>query len=90
MKWKNQEIPFNDPESNCMFVPGAKPLLATPGALEKFTREKIVECLHRLQTVAREHEGIDYLQVFEEDDEVLWFLEDGDGGAITALLPEDY
>ena len=35
--------------------------------------------------------GIDYLQVFETPDGArLWFIEDGEGGAITALLPEEY
>ena len=35
--------------------------------------------------------GIDYLQVFEsEEGSRLWFIEDGEGGAITALLPEEY
>ena len=41
---------------------------------------------------ADEHHGLDYLQVFKADDkpEDLWFIEDGEGGCITALLPSDY
>lgn len=41
---------------------------------------------------AEQHGGIDYLQVFEDESksEALWFIEDGPGGAITALLPSDY
>jgi hypothetical protein len=69
-----------------------KPLLATPGAIERFGHETIVACLRVLQQKATEHDGIDYLQVFESPDgsERLWIIEDGDGGAITALLPEEY
>ena len=46
---------------------------------------------HRRQCL-REHGGIDYLQVFTDPakPEALWFIEDGPGGAITALLPSDY
>lgn len=52
----------------------------------------IFPCLTILQRLAKEHEGIDYLQVFTDSSkpEPLWFIEDGDGGAITALLPSDY
>ena len=36
--------------------------------------------------------GLDYLQVFDDPikHEKQWFIEDGPGGAITALLPTDY
>ena len=90
---KAQEIPLDDPRSSCMFRPSpAKPFLATPAALDAFGRERIVAALHALQEKARQHEGLDYLQVFEnaESKERLWFIEDGPGGAITALLPSDY
>lgn len=48
--------------------------------------------LHQLQRLADEHDGIDFLQVFEDPDkpEPLWSIEDDSGGAITALLPSDY
>ena len=41
---------------------------------------------------ADEHQGLDYLQVFHDETkpENLWFIEDGPGGAITALLPSDH
>ena len=68
-----------------------KPFLATPGAIEKYGHETIVACLCLLQQKALEHDGIDYLQVFESAaGDRLWFIEDGDGGAITAMLPEEY
>ena len=68
-----------------------KPFFATPGAIEKFSHETIIACLRVLQQKAEEHNGIDYLQVFESaDGDRLWFIEDGEGGAITALLPEEY
>lgn len=44
-----------------------------------------------LRGKAEVHNGLDYLQVSESDKpEPLWFIEDGPGGAITALLPSDY
>jgi hypothetical protein len=89
---KPQEVPFDSVESNNMFQPSAeKPLLATPGAIQEHTLERIVACLERLQHLAKVHNGIDYLEVFENDDGPdLWFIEDGEGGAITALLPSEY
>jgi len=90
---KAQEIPLDDPRSNCMFRPSsAKPFVATPAAIDAFGTETIVRCLSVLQTQALRHKGLDYLQVFEDSTakKRLWFIEDGPGGAITALLPSDY
>ena len=90
---KSQEIPFDHPDSCNRFEPGPdKPFVATPDAIEMYRRETIIACLAVLQAKAREHNGIDYLQVFEDPDktENLWFIEDGAGGAITALLPSNY
>ncbi len=58
-----------------------------------YSHEVIVACLLVLMLKAEQHGGIDYLQVFEDDEsksDSLWFIEDGPGGAITALLPSDY
>ena len=88
-----QEIPLDDPQSCEMFMPSeSKPLVATPAAIEMYGRETILACLAVLQDSAVQHAGLDYLQVFESSDklEKLWFIEDGSGGAITALLPSDY
>ena len=90
---KPQEIPLDDPDSNNMFLPGPeKPLVATPAAIAMYTHQVILACWQILRQKADEHKGLDYLQVFESDkhDENLWFMEDGEGGAITALLPSDY
>lgn len=90
---KQQEIPLHHPASSNMFRPGPdKPLVATPAAIEMYSHETILACLRVLQLKAQQHAGIDYLQVFEsaEHDAPLWFIEDGSGGAITALLPADY
>lgn len=90
---KEQEIPLDHPDSTCMFRPGPeKPFVTTPAAIEMYTREVILACWHVLRQKADEHQGLDYLQVFEDSSkpEGLWFIEDGDGGAITALLPSDY
>lgn len=90
---KPQEVPFDDPRSNCFFRPGpTKPFVATPEALKLYDEQTIIGCLFQLQDLAKEHDGIDYLQVFIDSSksEHLWFIEDGDGGAITVLLPSEY
>ncbi|MCA8998103.1 MAG: hypothetical protein KDA80_13990 [Planctomycetaceae bacterium] len=90
---KSQEIPYDDPESTNMFLPGPKkPFVATPAAIEMYSEEVILACWQVLRQQADLHQGIDYLQVFEssEHPENLWFIEDGSGGAITALLASDY
>lgn len=89
---KVQEIPFDHPDSRYMFQPSAeKPFLSTPGAIAIY-REQIYHCLIQLQELAKQHNGLDYLQVFTapDDGEDLWFIEDDAGGAVTALLPSDY
>ena len=88
-----QEIPLDDLQSKYLFQPSpSKPFVATPAALDRFGQDMIVACLQMLQRKAAEHNGIDYLQVFEDPTtgERLWFMEDDEGGAITALLPSDY
>jgi hypothetical protein len=90
---KDQEIPLQHPDSSNRFLPSAdKPFLETPPAITAYTEEVIVACLRLLQQKAEQHQGLDYLQVFEDGGkpENLWFIEDGPGGAITALLPSDY
>ncbi|OAI55386.1 hypothetical protein AYO47_00340 [Planctomyces sp. SCGC AG-212-M04] len=71
-----------------MFRPGPeKPFLATPAAIAEYGNDVIVACLATLRGRADQHHGLDYLQVFEDPSkaESLWFIEDGDGGAITAF-----
>lgn len=90
---EDQEIPLDHPDSTNMFRPGPdKPFLATPAAIDLYTNEVILACLAVLRDKADRHHGIDYLQVFADPDkpEKLWFIEDGPGGAITALLPSDH
>ena len=88
---QTQEIPFDHPDSRYMFQPGDKPFLATPAAIE-LHGDDIGRWLIQLQTLALEKNGLDYLQVvtIPGRPEPLWFIEDDDGGAITALLPSDY
>lgn len=93
MTLQPQEIPFDHPDSFNMFRPSEeKPFVATPGAIEQFTQDTVVACWLVLAELAEEKSGIDYLQVFkrDEDDARLWFIEDGEGGAITALKPDEY
>ena len=92
---KQQEIPLDHPDSNYMFQPLAdKPFMATPAAIELYSHEVIIACWNTLRQKADEHNGLDYLQVFKSESQQhssnLWFIEDGPGGAITALLPSDY
>ena len=91
---RRQEIPFDHPDSCNQFQASAdKPLLATPGAVEAYNMETIVACYRALNELAKFHSGLDYLQVYEPSDskkEDLWFIEDGPGGAITALLQTEY
>ena len=85
-----QEIPYDDPESRCMFRPGPKkPFVATPAALAMYP-EALSRCLRQLHQLAVEKNGLAYFQIFDDPDkpEGLWFMEDGQ--AITALLPSDY
>ena len=87
-----QEISYDDPDSRYMFQPSPqKPFVTTPAAIAMY-RDAIGRCLSQLQQLAVEKNGLDYLQVFEDPDkpEGLWFMEDDDGGAITALLPSDH
>jgi hypothetical protein len=88
-----QEIPLDHSASCNSFQPSAtKPFVATPAALQRFGLEIILACLRHLQCKAQQYGGLDYLQVFQDTttQDKLWFIEDGDGGAITALLPSDY
>lgn len=92
---KMQEIPYDAEASTYRFIPSAaKPFVSTPAANNEYGPEVICACLAILKRLAERHNGLDYLQVFEdrsgEKSEPLWFIEDGDGGAITALLPSDY
>jgi hypothetical protein len=90
---KVQEVSHDDPDSCNHFRPSTeKPFVATPGAIEMYSQEIIIECLTVLQSEAKKHDGLDYLQTFDDPDkpEGLWFIEDGEGGAITALLPSEY
>ena len=88
-----QEIAIDDPRSCCMFQPSErKPFVATPAAIAQFGDSVIVDSLRIIQRKATVEQGLDYIQVFEVAGSTtrLWFIEDGDGGAITALLPDDY
>ena len=92
-KLQPQEIPLDHLQSCEMFVPSAdKPFVATPSAIEMYGRETILACLAILQDAAVAAGGLDYLQVFVDPNktEKLWFIEDGAGGVITAMLPSDY
>lgn len=91
--YRMQEVLFDDTRSNCQFLPQEKkPFLITSGAERAIGHELAFECLTRLRALAMLHDGIDYLQTFLilEQRITVWFIEDGPGGAITALLPDEY
>jgi len=92
---KPQEIAYDHADSANMFQPSPdKPFVATRDAIGMYQQEFILRCLAVLQQEAEQHQGLDYLQVFDGQAsgkaEDLWFIEDGPGGAITALLPSNY
>ena len=88
--WQPQEPPFDHPDCYCRFcLDGSKPVVATKTALAEFTRDEILKALLLLEEKAVEHDGLDYLQTFEDESKRrLWVIENDE--AITALLPEDY
>jgi len=88
---KPQEIPLGHPDSKYFF--NTEPYVTTPNALQVYGWEIITGCLVYLQRQADQYKGLDYLQVFEDIEKKkppLWFIDDGEGGATTALLPDDY
>jgi hypothetical protein len=91
LRLKPQEIPLDHPDSRCYFT--TQPFVATANALRTYGEEITTKCLMYLQRQAKQYNGLDYLQVFEDLEcgrPPLWFIEDSEGGATTALLPEDY
>jgi hypothetical protein len=90
---KIQEVPLNSPASCYRFSCfGDKPVVVSKAAHEHFGPQIISACFLELQAFAVAKDGLDYLQVFYISDSIepLWIIEDGAGGAITALLPGDY
>ena len=92
---KTQEIDYDDPQSECFFVPTpTDQFSATQAAIDLYSRQTIVECLKLLQQEAKRNNGLDWLQVFDDPDKrsALWFIEEREDPSVrvTALLPEDY
>ena len=85
---RSQEHPYGSAESKWFFRADTKPTVVTKAASEIFTNQQILEAVLYLKEVANEHGGLDYLQVFDRDRDVLWVIEGQD--VITALLPGDY
>ena len=88
--WQKQEPPFDHPDSCCRFrLDGEKRVVATRNASIEFTRNEIRTVLELLQSKAEEHDGLDYLQTFkDEQGRRLWVIENDE--AITVLIPEEY
>ncbi len=67
-----------------MFQPEPdKPFVAPRAAIDLYSNVVILRCWQVLLRKANEHNGLDYVQVFEDEcrSEGLWFIED---------LPSDY
>lgn len=91
---KSQELPFDHPRSCYRLRPTeSKQFVATAAAIDAYRQDVITRCLQVLHQQADLQDGLDYLQVFVDQQQAredLWFIEDDEGGAITALLPGDY
>ncbi len=88
---KSQEIPYDAPESDNMFdLVNSKRVVVT-SAVADLLGDNISQastCVRRLHEMAQEHRGLDYLQVFENDEGVdLWVIEDDE--RITVMTPSD-
>jgi hypothetical protein len=79
-----QEIPLDYPAHlNNMFQLGSdKPFVATCAAIGLYSNVVIIRCWQVLLQKANEHNGLDYIQVFEDEcrSEDLWFIEEGASG----------
>ena len=89
---KPQEIPLDDPRSTYTFFPISKPFVVTRAVHDTLPQAVVLACFHQLTWFAKKHNGLDYIQVFKVKGfrEPLWFIEDGEGGAITSLFPSVY
>ena len=61
----------------------------TRAAQASITSAELLHLSTALRQAISDHDGLDYLQVFEcEDGRVIWVIDDGE--YVTWLLPEDY
>ena len=91
--FKQQDIPFDDPNSECHFRTDCpNQLLITPGAHELYGDTVIRICVAIIQAEASQYDGLSYLQIFEDGSkpEPLWFIDDDDNGVVTVLLPSEH
>ena len=89
---KQQEIPYDHPESKCMFDPDADDLaIAITPAARAIYNDYAYELLAVLTDLAKRHDGLDRLQIFMSQDpnvEDLWVEQVRD--AIVFHLPEEH
>lgn len=89
---KRQSRPFNAEECCHFFVPTKeKPCIVSLSAIEQVGTTTIRKFLGDLQIMARKHNGIDAMQVFESPDgkQKLWFHEGGSDGIISVFVQAD-
>lgn len=61
----------------------------TPGIRQTLTQAEQLELMRMLEAAVKEHDGLDYLQVFSCDDgRRVWVIDDG--SHFTWLLPSEY
>lgn len=98
-KWTRQTPETPDEKGDYMFK---HVFYLTPGARELLTFEEMTGIIVELRTLAQEHDGIDYLQVYVRGDDKIWVIDqisktmikeghytEADGHA-TILLPSEY
>ena len=94
LKLVPQEIPFDDPDSNCSFRPEAEGLrlVVCPRAIELYSLEVITKCLRVLQQQASNRGGSHESQKFEagDDREPLYFLQEESEYSISVSVPSEY
>jgi hypothetical protein len=89
---KQQEIPYDHPDSSCMFDPDAEDLaVAITPAAKAIYNDYAYELLAVLTALAKRHNGLDRLQIFMSQDpqvEDLWVEQGHD--AIVFHLPSEH
>ena len=88
---KEQEIPYDDPDSKWMFDPEADIAVAITPTAKEIYNDQVYELLAILTAMAKRYRGLDALQIFMSQDprvEDLWVQEADD--AIVFHLPNKH
>ncbi len=90
--FKQQEVPYDHPDSTCMFDPDTDDIaIAITPAAKAIYNDYAFELLAVLKDLAKRHNGLDRLQIFMSQDptvEDLWVEQGHD--AIVFHLPSEH